>query len=185
MDDSGIIRLFYERSEDAVAELSRKYGKVFIKVAMNVLHDREDAEECVNDAYLAVWNNIPPENPSPLVTYVCRIVKNQALNRYRHNMKGRKNNEPDICIEELEEIIPSAENAESKAECEAVSRCISDFLRSIDRKNAMIFVRRFWYLDGYDSIANAVGLSESAVRMRASRIKADLKKYLEERGINV
>ncbi len=183
LEDSEIIRLFFERSEDAIAELSAKYGGIFNNVAMNVLHDREDAEECVNDAYLAVWNKIPPEKPDMLCSFVSGIVRNKAIDRYRHNTKGRGQSNYDVCIDELEEIIPSGATADGETEKKIAAEYISRFVGSLNKTNRMIFVRRFWYMDSYEKIAKASGMNEGAVRTRASRIKADLKKYLEERGI--
>ena len=82
MDDSKIIDLFFERSEDAIVVLSKKYGSVFMQVSMNILNNRKDAEECINDSYLGVWNAIPPKKPNPLLSFVCRIVRNISINRY-------------------------------------------------------------------------------------------------------
>ena len=101
MDDDRIIELFFARSEQAITELSRKYGTVCRRVAENILNDRRDAEECLNDAYLAVWNTVPPRRPDPLMSYVCRIVRNQALKRYHANAARKRNSVYDAALEEL------------------------------------------------------------------------------------
>ena len=85
MDDRQIVRLFFERSERAITELSRKYGDLCFRIAGNILNDRQDAEECVNDAYLGAWNSIPPQAPDPLRSYICRIVRNLSLKKLRAN----------------------------------------------------------------------------------------------------
>ena len=90
MDDSKIIELFYERSEQAIVELSKKYGDTCHKIAVNILKNDSDAEECVNDTYLGAWNTIPPQNPNPLLTYICRIVRNISIKRYHQNTAQRR-----------------------------------------------------------------------------------------------
>lgn len=107
MEDSKIIELFFERSEQAIAELSYKYGGVCRKIAFNILNNLQDVEECVNDTYLEAWNSIPPQNPNPLVTYICKITRNIALKKYRYNTAKRRNGFYDISLSELEECIPS------------------------------------------------------------------------------
>lgn len=97
MDDSKIIDLFFERSEIAIIELSNKYGSICMKVSMNVLNNPEDAEECVNDSYLGVWNAIPPHKPNPLLAFVCRIVRNISINLYKKTMP-REEKEIMICV---------------------------------------------------------------------------------------
>ena len=91
MEDSEIISLFFARSEQAVAELDRQYGAAVKKTASNILPDRLDAEECVNDTYLRVWNSIPPQRPNPLVSFVCKIARNLALDRYRSSRAEKRN----------------------------------------------------------------------------------------------
>lgn len=90
MEDSRIISLFFERSEQAIRELDCKYGGAVRKTAANILDDRQDVEECVNDTYLKVWNSIPPHAPNPLAAYVCRISRNLAINRYHANHAGKR-----------------------------------------------------------------------------------------------
>ena len=91
MEDWMIVRLLFQRSEEAVAELDRKYGKICSAIAYRILQNREDAEECVNDAFLAVWNTVPPEKPEPLLAYVCRIVRNLSLKKYHYNTAEKRN----------------------------------------------------------------------------------------------
>lgn len=133
MDDDKIIELFFLRSEQAVTELSFKYGAICRKIAFNILNNLEDAEECVNDTYLGTWNSIPPQKPNPLGTYVCKITRNIALKRYRYNTAKRRNSFYDISLSELEECIPSvAQNAVSCTE-EDMTEIIESFLDSLDK----------------------------------------------------
>ena len=116
MDDIEIIKLFYERSEQGVVELSKKYGRLCREVASNILQDESDVEECVNDAFFSVWNLIPPEDPNPLRSYVCRIVRNTAANRYHLNMRQKRNSSYDIALHELDECIENGESVEKAME---------------------------------------------------------------------
>lgn len=185
MLDSEIIDLFFERSEKAIVELSNKYGSVCKKVSMNVLNNHQDAEECVNDAYLGVWNAIPPEKPNPLLAFVCRIVRNVSINRYKKNNAKKRKGNYDLCIEELENCMASQRTVEDEISEVELSSYIDSFLDSLTKINRMLFVRRFWYLDSYADIAKASGLKEGAIRTRLSRIKSDLKKFLKKRGVIV
>ena len=106
MDDKQIIRLFFERSEQAIAELSGKYGDLCFKIADNILNDPQDAEECVNDAYLGAWNSIPPQAPDPLRAYICRIVRNLALKKHRANSAAKRGSRFEVSLSELEDCLP-------------------------------------------------------------------------------
>lgn len=184
MDDTRIIDLFFERSDKAVSELSTKYGKLVLKIAENTLHNREDAEECVNDTYLGVWNAIPPQRPDSLLAFVCRIARNISINRYKRD-SFRKNGAYGVCYDELQECIPSNETVEDRYDASELSRLIDGFLDALDKKNRMLFVRRYYYMDSFADIAAAAGMNEGTVRTRLSRLRGKLKKYLESRGVNV
>ena len=104
LEDNKIIDLFYARSEQAIIELSKRYGAVCRKIAGNILNNRLDAEECVNDAYLGVWSTVPPQSPDPLQAYVCRIVRNLSITKYHSNTAVRRNSFYDVALDELEEL---------------------------------------------------------------------------------
>lgn len=187
MDDSAIITLFFERSENAIAELSSKYeGKIF-NTALNILQNRQDAEECTNDTYLGVWNAIPPQKPESLLAFVCRIARNISVNRFKHDSAKKRGGacSYDLCLDELLECVSASETVESQYAAKELSALLDEFLDSLDKKNRMIFVRRYWYLDTFESIAEYSGLHESAVRMRLSRIRGKLKEFLEQRGVEI
>ena len=114
MEDQKIIELFFARSEQAIAQLQNKYGNRCLRVAGNILNNRLDAEECVNDAYLAVWNSIPPQKPNPLLTYVCHIVRNLSIKKYHANSALKRNSHYDIALDELEECIQTNETVENE-----------------------------------------------------------------------
>lgn len=185
MDDNRIIELFFERSEQAVTELSAKYGRVCMSVAANVLNDRCDAEECVNDALYAVWNTIPPKKPDSLIAYVCRIARNLSVNRFKRNSAQKRGGARDLCISELDECLPSGDAAEERFETKELSRLIDEYLDGLDRTNRMLFVRRYWYMDSFEKLAKTAGLSAGAVRTRLTRMRGALREFLESRGVDV
>lgn len=142
MEDAKIIELFFERSEQAIAEFSYKYGGVCRKIAYNILNNFQDAEECVNDTYLGAWNSIPPQNPNPLVTYICKITRNIALKKYRYNTAKRRNGFYDISLSELEESIPSVPRGVSSCTEEELTKTIEKYLDTLDRKSRVMGKKR-------------------------------------------
>lgn len=182
MEDSRIIELFYARSEQAIKELSKKYGALCTHVARNILNNRQDAEECVNDAYLGAWNTIPPENPNPLRTYICRIVRNLSIMRYHSNTAKKRNSYYDAALDELEDCITSVSSVEDEISVRELSRLLDAFLDNLDVENRVIFVRRYWYSDSVSEIAERLGVSSNNISVRLSRIRSKLKKFLEKEG---
>lgn len=185
MDDREIIKLFYERSEQAITELSDKYGTVCSKIAFNILNSTQDAEECVNDAYLGVWNTVPPQDPSPLLSYVCRIVRNLSIKKYRSNTAAKRNSIYDVALDELENCFPSTVSADDEFNASETARIINEFFETLDKENRVIFVRRYWYSDSITDIAKQFGRNEHNISVRLSRIREKLRKHLIKEGITI
>lgn len=183
MEDSRIIELFFSRSEQAISELAYKYGKVCRKIAVNILNNVEDAEECVNDAYLGAWNSIPPQKPNPLVTYICKITRNVALKKYRYNTAKRRNGYYDISLSELEECIPSARQDIASCTGEELTKVIENFLNTLDKKSRVMFVKRYWYAESVKEIAEEFGVTENSISVKLLRIREKLRKYLIREGV--
>ena len=183
MNDEEIIALFFERSEQAIKELDIKYGKVFLSLSNKILNDELDAEECVNDAYLATWNAIPPAKPNPLLAFVCKIVRNISLKRYEKNTAAKRNSRYDVAMEELEDCLASTTTIEKEISERELTEIIESFLESLSKENRVIFMRRYWFSDTYADIAKLVGLTEKNVSVRLTRIRNDLRKYLSEREV--
>ena len=141
MDDKQIIRLFFERSEQAITELSQKYGDLCMKIARSILNDHQDAEECVNDAYLGAWNSIPPQSPDPLRAYICRIVRNRSLKRLRTNSAIKRGSQFEVSLSELEDCIPDNSLDEQLAVNE-LSAQINAFLAALSKDDRLMFVKR-------------------------------------------
>lgn len=185
MDDEKIIELFFARSEQALTELDRKYGKLCHNLSFNILNNQQDAEECVNDAYLGIWNKIPPEKPNSLQAYICKIVRNISLKLYHRKTATKRNSTYQVAMEELEDCLSAPNEIEAEIESKRLAHIIQDFLDSLTEENCVIFMRRYWFSDSYAEIAERVGLAEKAVSVRLTRIRKQLKNYLIEREVLV
>ena len=185
MVDEKIIELFFERSEQAIKEVDIKYGRVCHNISYNILHDRMDAEECVNDTYLGAWNAIPPARPNPLLTYLCKIVRNLSLKRYYMKEAVKRNSTYDVAMEELEAYLSSPNTVEAEVEAKELARIIESFLDTLSAENRVIFLRRYWFSDTYSDIAQRVGLTEKNVSVRLTRTRSKMREYLLERGVLV
>ena len=113
-EDSKIIDLLYKREEQALIELSEKYGTACKRIAGNILKNHRDAEECVNDTYLAVWNTIPPKNPNPLRAYIFRIIRNISIAKYHENTCIKRNSYYDVALQELENCLMAVMTVDRK-----------------------------------------------------------------------
>ncbi len=182
MEDDKIIDLFFGRSEQALAELASKYGTVYQRLAKNILNNALDAEECVNDAYLGVWNTIPPKRPEALLPFVCRIVRNLSITKYHANTAQKRNSVYDAALEELEECLASRGSVEEEVSAKELSQLIDSFLDTLDRESRILFVRRYWYADSVSEIAARIGISSNSASVRLSRIRGKLRKYLKKEG---
>lgn len=183
MEDSKIIELFYERSEQAIVELSNKYGSVCTKVANNILNNSRDTEECVNDAYLGAWDSIPPQKPNPLLSYVCRIVRNLAIKKYHANTAAKRNSTYDVALDELENCFPASNSVEDECNAREVARIIDAFLETLDTENRLLFVRRYWHSDSITELAELFHTSSHNISVRLSRTREKLKRHLIKEGV--
>lgn len=185
MDDEKIIELFFARSELAIKELDTKYGAVCQNISYNILNNRQDAEECVNDAYLGTWNAIPPQHPNPLLTFVCKIVRNFSIMRYRTNKAMKRNSTYDVSMNEIKECIAAPDDVEKALEAKTLAHMIESFLDTLTEENRVIFMRRYWFSDTYAQIAERVGMTEKNVSVRLTRVRKQMREYLTEREVLV
>ena len=184
MEDNRIVELYLERSETAIAETQKKYGKYCHYIAYNILNSNSDAEECVNDTYLKVWDSIPPEKPKLFKSFIGRIARNLALDRYdrEHALKRRANT--DLALEEIGECVPDGDGREMSDEI-ALRDAINGFLESLPEETRIIFMRRYWYLSPVGHIAGDLGLSVSNVKVILMRTRKKFKAYLEKEGLSL
>ena len=181
MEDLQILEALFARSEKALAALAEKYGKGLLNLAMNILGSRADAEETVNDTYLALWNAIPPERPIPLEGYVHRTGRNIALKKLRFLRAQKRSSVYDVSLDELANALPGGD-LEDTLDAKALGRAIDRFLDGQNATNRVLFVRRYWFGDGVKELASTMGMTESAVSVRLSRVRSQLKHYLNKEG---
>ena len=185
MEDCRIIALFLARAEEAIAALNEKYERLIRRIALNILKCDADAEEIASDTALAVWNTVPPNEPDPLMPYVCRIARNLALDRYRYNNAARRQNGGDVLLSEIGEIVSDTAGAEDESMASLVAAAVSDFLRTRSAEERRLFVRRYWYGDAVEEIARDLGITANGASVKLHRMRARLKAFLKERGITV
>lgn len=186
MQDELIVRLYLERSEQAIEKTSEKYGAYCHTIAWNILYNSEDTEECVNDTYLHTWNSIPPQKPNCFRAFIGKITRNLALNRYesRHAQK-RNSGEVPLCLDELSECVGGGSPVDSVIERMTVVQCINTFLEGLKPMERKVFVRRYWYAASVKEIAGEYELGESQVKMMLLRSREKLKALLEKEGVAV
>ncbi|MBR3818908.1 MAG: sigma-70 family RNA polymerase sigma factor [Clostridia bacterium] len=182
MNDASIIGLFWERSENAIKETDIKYGKLCNRLANNILNNISDAEECVNDSYLTVWNSIPDARPNNFSAFLCRIVKNLSFKKLEYLTAQKRKPEILISLNELNDCISSSANTEMSYDTAELSKIISIFLRKQNETHRNIFLRRYWYYDSVKNIAADYGFKEEKVSNILFNIRKKLKKHLETEG---
>ena len=180
-----IIALYFERNEQAIKETEDKYGMFCYHIARNVLGIHEDAEECVNDSYLTVWNSIPDARPDSFPAFLCRIVKNLSLKRLDHLTAKKRKPEMLVSLNELNDCISSSANTETSYDTAELSKIISAFLRKQNETHRNIFLRRYWYYDSVKDIAADYGFKEEKVSNILFQMRKKLRHFLEREGYNI
>lgn len=184
MDDEQIIDLYFRRDEAAIAESKKKFGAYCGKIAMAIVQNELDSEECTNDTWFSAWRSIPPKRPSNLAAYLGKLTRNHAINCFRKkHAEKRKLNEFTLSLDELAECVPSR-SLESENE-EAIAACISAFLREQKPLNRRAFVCRYFYCQSIGEIAQRFSVSESHVKSLLFRMRGKLRIALERNGITV
>jgi len=183
MEDEKIVEMYWARSEDAIKETQKKYGNYCRRIAMNILSNELDAEECVNDTYLKAWEAMPPHRPERLSTFLGKITRNLSLNRYARDRAQKRAPLAEAVYEEIAELIPD-EGGDPADECR-LRDAINGFLETLNPKSRIIFVQRYWYLCSIKEIAKNRAVSESDVKVTLSRTRKKFKEYLEKEGITV
>ena len=185
MTDEKITELYLSRSEDAISESARKYGKYCFAIANGILRDRDDALECVNDAYLRAWNSIPPKRPEHLGAFLARITRNAAINRYKADKaKKRGGGELTAAIEEFENCL--GEGFEDRVvDSQVFSALLDSFLASLGKEDRIVFVLRYFELLPVKKIASDLSLNRNTVKTSLYRSREKLKKVLTKGGFDV
>lgn len=183
MEEQEIIRLLFARSETAVEALRNQFGPYCGAIALHIVGNYADAEECVSDTFFAVWNTIPPQKPERLRAYVGRIARNIALDRYDYLHAKKRNGEFDLILSELGECVQSREDTQQQVEDGLIRDSISAYLRGKKEADRNIFLRRYWYADTISEIAERFGAGESRIKSILYRMRRELRKHLQKEGI--
>ena len=183
MEDERIVELYWARSEEAIFATAEKYGAYCGSIVKNILHVAEDAEECLNDTWLAAWNAIPPHRPSVLKAFLAKLARRTALKRYRdtHRVK-RGGGEIALALEELNECIPSGERVEEALLAAELAEAIRRFVRDLSEEERKVFLCRYWYLDPIKDICRDFDFSASKVKSMLHRTRRKLGEFLRKEG---
>ena len=186
MEDSEIIRLYWERSEQAIRESEMKYGPYCRAIARNILPIPEDAEETVSDTWLRAWNSIPPQKPQRLSAFLGRITRNLAFDRWRRmSAEKRGGGGLDLVLEELAECVSGSCTAEEALEQQTLGEALNSFLATLPREKRQLFLGRYWYAQSVGELAKQSGMTAGAVSVTLHRLRAKLREYLSERGFEL
>ena len=184
MDDRSIIKMYFARDEKAIEETDKKYGKLCLHLANNILSDTEDSRECVNDTYFAVWNRIPPEQPDQFRAYILKITRNLAMKKFRYLLAGKRSRDMTVSYSELEEILPVSES-DQNIEYAQLGQLLNDFLRKEKEDSRNVFIRKYFFFDSVKEISGQYGFSESRIKSMLYHSRIRLKNYLRKEGIEV
>ena len=186
MTDEAFVVLYWERDERAVQESKDKYDRYLTAIAVNIVTDREDAKESVNDSYLAAWNSIPPHRPSVLRTYLGKLTRRIAIDRFRTRCRQKRGgSEFALSLSELEDCLSSPHTPEASLDAAELARAISTFLRNCSEDARRLFIGRYYYLDPLKNVARYCGMSESKAKSLLYRTRCELKTYLQKEGFSL
>ena len=186
LSDEQIVELYWLRDERAIRETDFKYQSYLYSIAYNLVHDRLDSEECLNDTYLGAWNAMPPSRPTVLKAFLTTIMRRVAINRYHNNFKKTVvPSEMTVALSELEAFLSDDDRIEDALDAEHLGRVISNFVRSLPKRKRFIFISRYYVADSIDTIAKNLDLSRSMVNKELAAIRSALKEKLESEGYSV
>ena len=183
MEDVHIVDLYWARFETAVAETAKKYGTYCYSIAHAILTNPEDAEESVNDTWLDAWNSMPPHRPAILATFLGKITRRIAIDKWRaRSAEKRGGGELPLALSELADCIPSRKTVEQAVADAELEAAINRFVLSLPLTRRRVFLCRYWYLDSIAAIAKQFGLSQSSVKVLLHRTRKALRTFLEQEG---
>ena len=185
MEDEKIIALYWSRDQQALGESQRKYGAFCLRLSENILASREDAEECVSDTWLRAWDTMPPQRPNSLRAYLSRICRNLSLDRWRAKRAQKRGEGLEVLLEELEDCVPAVPSAEAAAESREITRCIDQWLGTLEQEDRTAFLRRYWYGQQVKELAKQAGCAPQKMAQRLYRLRQSLRRALEEEGITI
>lgn len=186
MGDSEIVSLLIERNEQAISAVSQKYGRYCKKIALNILRNNEDADECVNEALMRMWNSSPPCSSDAMSLYLARIVKSCAYDKLRLSMREKRGSgEVALALDEIAECVSGKTSVEGEFEQKEFQTAINTFLKRLNSRHRKMFLLRYWYCFSVSEIAGRLGTTENSVSVTLSRTRRKIKDYLTKRGYDI
>lgn len=183
MDNEGIVSLFFARDENAIREARQAHGRALAALALRILGDSRDAEECVSDGLFRAWNTIPPQQPRDLGAFLAKIVRGLAIDRLRAR-EAQKRGAGEYCLS-LEELSACVGGTDTAFEQGALTEAIGAYLRSLSPQARWIFLRRYFWFERVEDIARAGGFTQSKVKSTLSRARKGLREHLEKEGFDL
>ena len=184
MDDAQIVELYWTRKESAIDETETKYGSYCRSIALNILHNPEDAAESVNDTWLDAWNSMPPHRPSVLSAFLGKLTRRISIDKWRRqNAKKRGDGQMPLVLAELEDCISDGKSIEEETERKLLNEVIAAFVKNLPDTEQKVFLCRYWYMDSVSSIATRFRFSESKVKSMLYRTREKLRVRLEKEGL--
>lgn len=184
MNDREIVDLYWQRSEQAISETEKKYGRYCRIIAYNILENTQDSEECVNDTWLSAWNSMPDKRPERLNPYLARITRNAALTKsMKKAAQKRGGGELELALEELDACIPSGYSLEQEVEARELAKAIDAFVGTLPEEEQLVFIGRYWFLATERELAERRGCSRSRINAMLKRTREKLKKTLLQEGL--
>ncbi|MFD1887352.1 RNA polymerase sigma factor [Paenibacillus wenxiniae] len=185
LNDEDIVQLYWDRRESAIAESAARYERYCYSISYNILHDTEDAEECVNDTWLRTWNTIPPQRPNKLSFFVGRITRNLSLDKYKAKKAKKRGGDMPSLMEELTECIPASTNVEQTLLDQDLNRTINQFMHSLPERECNLFLARYWYGMSLSEMAERFNVKENNIKASLFRSRGKLKSYLIKEGMEL
>ena len=186
LDDHSIIELYWSRNEKAISETDKKYGKYLYSIAYNIVHDKLDSEECVNDTYVGTWNAIPPARPNVFHMFLAKITRNISVNRFIKNTAYKRiPSELIVSLDELDNCFPDTPTLEEEIEAEKLGNLLNSYLEGLSNKEQLVFVCRYYYADKISEIAGMMDVNERTVFRMLESIRNGLRERLEKEGYKI
>ena len=183
MEDHEIVGLYLSRNEQAISASRSKYGAFLYGIAMNILRQPEDAEECESDTYYSAWRHIPPDEPWALRSYLGKITRYLSISRYRMRHAAKRDCNMERMLDELEQCIPDSNDPQQELEAREAGKYIGAWLETQRKENRLLFIRRYWYGDTLEDLSSAFEMPKARISQRLSRLRGRLKVYLEQQGV--
>ena len=185
MEDAAIVKLYWDRDQRAITASDEKYGGLCRSLSHNILASREDAEECVNDTWHRAWDTMPPQRPGCLRAYLCRIARGLSIDRWRARRAEKRGCGLESLVLELEDCVPAAPSAEEAWEARETAAAVDRWLDALPREDRWLFLRRYWYGERVDELAARLGHTPNAAAQRLRRLRAGLRRALEQEGVKL